>query len=392
MLSIYLKRILLSINSKDISLYIHWPYCLKKCPYCDFNSHARDNINHLKWLKAYLNELRYYANETSERVISSVFLGGGTPSLMKPSIIEKILDEIQSLWHCSKDMEVTAEANPSSSETQLFKDFRGAGINRLSIGVQSLNNQSLMFLGRLHNADDARKAIKAATKIFPRISFDLIYALPGQTPIAWKKELASAIKIAGEHLSLYQLTIEPGTEFHKKRIKVANEDIGAELYELTQEIMDAAGLPAYEISNHAKKGQESRHNLIYWQGGDYLGIGPGAHGRITNKYKTEMMHNYREPEMWLNLAITKKYGNQKRATLSKEERRDELVLMGLRLTEGISLVHFNSLTNQHLTKIIDKNRINTLADQGYLTLNGTVLKSTFKGRQRLNAVLKYLLT
>ena len=376
----------------EMGIYIHWPFCEKKCPYCDFNSHVRDNINHLKWLKAYLNELRYYASETSERVISSVFFGGGTPSLMKPSIIEKILDEIQSLWHCSKDMEVTAEANPSSSETQLFKDFRGAGINRLSIGVQSLNNQSLMFLGRLHNADDARKAIKAATKIFPRISFDLIYALPGQTPITWKKELASAIKIAEGHLSLYQLTIEPGTEFHKKRIKAANEDIGATLYELTQEIMDNAGLPAYEISNHAKKGQESRHNLIYWRGGDYLGIGPGAHGRITHAYKTEMMHNYREPEIWLNLAITKKYGQQKRAALSKEERRNELVLMGLRLIEGISLDHFNSLTNQHLTKIIDKNRITALADQGYLTLNNTVLKTTFAGRQRLNAVLTYLLT
>ena len=375
-----------------MGIYIHWPFCEKKCPYCDFNSHVRDNINHLKWLKAYLNELRYYASETSERVISSVFFGGGTPSLMKPSVIEKILGEIQSLWHCSKDMEVTAEANPSSSETQLFKDFRGAGINRLSIGVQSLNNQSLMFLGRLHNADDARKAIKAATKIFPRISFDLIYDLPGQTPITWKKELASAIKIAEGHLSLYQLTIEPGTEFHKKRIKAANEDIGAALYELTQEIMDNAGLPAYEISNHAKKGQESRHNLIYWRGGDYLGIGPGAHGRITHAYKTEMMHNYREPEIWLNLAITKKYGQQKRAALSKEERRNELVLMGLRLIEGISLDHFNSLTNQHLTKIIDKNRINALADQGYLTLNNTVLKTTAAGRQRLNAVLTYLLT
>jgi putative oxygen-independent coproporphyrinogen III oxidase len=376
----------------EMGIYIHWPFCEKKCPYCDFNSHVRDNINHLKWLKAYLNELRYYASETSERVISSVFFGGGTPSLMKPSVIEKILDEIQSLWHCSKDMEVTAEANPSSSETQLFKDFRGAGINRLSIGVQSLNNQSLMFLGRLHNADDARKAIKAATKIFPRISFDLIYALPGQTPITWKKELASAIKIAEGHLSLYQLTIEPGTEFHKKRIKAANEDIGATLYELTQEIIDNAGLPAYEISNHAKKGQESRHNLIYWRGGDYLGIGPGAHGRITHAYKTEVMHNYREPEIWLNLAITKKYGQQKRAALSKEERRNELVLMGLRLIEGISLDHFNSLTNQHLTKIIDKNRINALEDQGYLTLNNTVLKTTIAGRQRLNAVLKYLLT
>ncbi len=379
-------------SSQELGIYIHWPFCEKKCPYCDFNSHVQGNIDHLEWLKAYLNELRYYANETSDRVIKSVFFGGGTPSLMKTIIIEKILDEIQILWNLSKNVEITAEANPSSSESQLFKDFNLAGINRLSIGVQSFNNQSLKFLGRLHNADQAMNAITIARKIFPRFSFDLIYALPNQSATTWKKELLAAANIAGEHISLYQLTIEPGTEFYKKRITAANQIVGYDLYKLTQEIMDKAALPAYEISNHAKKGQESVHNLNYWQGGDYLGIGPGAHGRITKANKTEMMHNYRDPERWLNLALTKNTGGQKRSKLSNEERHDELVLMGLRLIKGISLDYYNSLTGKHLINILDQKKINFLINRGYLKINNGFLKATIEGRQRLNAVLSYLLT
>ncbi|MEE2998585.1 MAG: radical SAM family heme chaperone HemW [Pseudomonadota bacterium] len=379
-------------SSQELGIYIHWPFCEKKCPYCDFNSHVQGNIDHLEWLKAYLNELRYYANETSDRVIKSVFFGGGTPSLMKTIIIEKILDEIQILWNLSKNVEITAEANPSSSESQLFKDFNLAGINRLSIGVQSFNNQSLKFLGRLHNADQAKNAITIARKIFPRFSFDLIYALPNQSAATWKKELLAAANIAGEHISLYQLTIEPGTEFYKKRITAANQIVGYDLYKLTQEIMDKAALPAYEISNHAKKGQESVHNLNYWQGGDYLGIGPGAHGRITKANKTEMMHNYRDPERWLNLASTKNTGGQKRSKLSNEERHDELVLMGLRLIKGISLDYYNSLTGKHLINILDQKKINFLINRGFLKLNKGFLKATIEGRQRLNAVLSYLLT
>lgn len=379
-------------SSQELGIYIHWPFCEKKCPYCDFNSHVQGNIDHLEWLKAYLNELRYYANETSDRVIKSVFFGGGTPSLMKTIIIEKILDEIQILWNLSKNVEITAEANPSSSESQLFKDFNLAGINRLSIGVQSFNNQSLKFLGRLHNADQAKNAITIARKIFPRFSFDLIYALPNQSAATWKKELLAAANIAGEHISLYQLTIEPGTEFYKKRITAANQMVGYNLYKLTQEIMDKAALPAYEISNHAKKGQESVHNLNYWQGGDYLGIGPGAHGRITKANKTEMMHNYRDPERWLNLALTKNTGGQKRSKLSNEERHDELVLMGLRLIKGISLDYYNSLTGKHLINILDQKKINFLINRGFLKLNKGFLKATIEGRQRLNAVLSYLLT
>jgi oxygen-independent coproporphyrinogen-3 oxidase len=372
-------------------IYIHWPFCEKKCPYCDFNSHVRSNIDHRKWLAAYVNELRYYADETSERTVSSVFFGGGTPSLMRAEIIKSIVSEIQNLWQCADNLEITAEANPSSSEIQLYKDFQQAGINRLSIGVQSLNQQSLLFLGRLHSADEARSAVKAAAKIFKRYSFDLNYALPDQTPEKWKDELGEALQIAGSHLSLYQLTIEPGTKFHKDRVLAANEDTGTKLYELTQKILNAAGMPAYEISNHSAPGEQSRHNLVYWQGQDYLGIGPGAHGRLTHDFKSEMMHNYREPEKWLALATTKKSGRQKRATLTSEQRRNEIILMGLRLSEGVSSDHFRSLTNTPLLSLMNQNRLKILLDEGFLVYSGGALKATSSGRQRLNAILAYLL-
>ena len=375
-----------------LGIYIHWPFCEKKCPYCDFNSHVRDNINHSDWLNAYLNELKYYASKTPGRFITSVFFGGGTPTLMKASVIERILDEVQSLWHCSNNIEITAEANPSSSESKRFRDFKRAGINRLSIGVQSLRNQSLMFLGRLHTANNAISAINNAVSIFPRVSFDLIYALPGQTIKMWETELYEAIQLAAGHISLYQLTIEPGTEFYKNRISSASEVVGAKLYELTQEVMGEANLPAYEVSNHAKKGEESRHNLLYWTGVDYIGIGPGAHGRITQKYKTDMMHNYRDPEKWLHLSLTNNFGCQKRARLSDEQRRDELVLMGLRLVNGISLRQFKLLTNQHLLTMLNINKINILKDRGYLCMTNDCLKASPDGRQRLNSIVEYLLT
>ena len=372
-------------------IYIHWPFCAKKCPYCDFNSHVRDTIDHEKWLAAYLSELRHYANETSSRLVTSIFFGGGTPSLMNPATISAILDEIARLWPVSKTVEITAEANPSSSEAQLFKDFRNAGINRLSVGVQSFNDSALTFLGRLHGAGEAKQALEAASNTFVRYSFDLIYALPDQTPEIWRAELNDALKRAGDHLSLYQLTIEPGTEFHKTRITAADEDIGTELYEITQEMMDQAGLPAYEISNHARLGQESRHNLVYWRGQDYLGIGPGAHGRLSHNFTTEMMHNYREPEKWLDLATTKGSGQQKRAALSVEERRDEIVLMSLRLSEGLPADHFKTLTKTSLMGQLDQDRLDTLTNEGFLTFKDNVLKATPEGRQRLNAVLAHLL-
>ena len=378
--------------TSDLGIYIHWPFCEKKCPYCDFNSHVRDNIDYSQWLNAYLNELRYHADSTPERSINSIFFGGGTPSLIKPFIIEKIVDEICRLWHISKDIEITLEANPSSSETQVFRGFRGAGINRVSIGVQSLNNRSLKFLGRLHNASEAKKAVVAATKIFSQVSFDLIYALPEQSHLVWKKELNEAISLAAGHLSLYQLTIEPGTEFSKNRVKCQNEDDGATLYGLTQEIADKANLPAYEISNHAQKGQESRHNLAYWKSGDYLGIGPGAHGRVTNNFETTIMHNFREPEKWIDLAIKKHSGQQKQLVLDPKERRDEIILMGLRLTEGVSLSRFYSLTGQHLFEMINQEKFDRLSNEGLLCISNQYLKTTPAGRLRLNAIIAYLLT
>tara|TARA_B100000315_G_scaffold231608_1_gene243075 strand:- start:6671 stop:7819 length:1149 start_codon:yes stop_codon:yes gene_type:complete len=373
-------------------IYIHWPFCAKKCPYCDFNSHVQDAIDHDLWLKAYLRELRYYAAETSDRLVTSVFFGGGTPSLMKPQVIEDILAEIGRLWDCSEDFEITAEANPSSSETRLFQDFRQAGINRLSIGVQSFNDQALQFLGRLHDAAEARKAVESAAKIFDRLSFDLIYALPGQTPAEWQRALGEALTLAPDHLSLYQLTIEPGTVFHQDRVAAADEDIGTELYEITQGLMDHAGLPAYEISNHARETQESRHNLVYWRGQDYLGIGPGAHGRLTRDFQTEMIQNVREPGKWLELAQTKGLGQHKRTPITAEERRDEILLMGLRLTEGVSADHYHTLTGTDLASSLDQIRLQALENEGFITFRDNILKATPAGRQRLNAVLAHLLS
>jgi len=372
-------------------IYIHWPFCKKKCPYCDFNSHVQNNIDHDRWLTAYLNELKYHAKKTSNRVVSSVFFGGGTPSLMKAATIEKILNEVKLLWRCSETLEITAEANPSSAETQTFKDFQSAGINRLSIGVQSLNQKSLTFLGRQHSARDAKHAVCEASEIFSRVSFDLIYALPGQTPEVWEKELLDALKIASGHLSLYQLTIEPGTDFHKQRLCELPEDIGIELFELTQNIMHEANLPAYEISNHSIPGQECKHNLLYWRGEDYLGIGPGAHGRITHNFKTKLTQNYRDPEKWLMRATANNSGHQKCLNIRGKERRDEIVLMGLRLTSGISHDQFKLLTNSGLIEAIDGRKIKVLVDEGFLVLNREGLKATKSGRQRLNAVLTYLL-
>ena len=373
-------------------IYVHWPFCARKCPYCDFNSHVQDTINHGQWLKAYLNELRYYANDMPDRVVTSVFFGGGTPSLMKPQVIGEILTEIGRLWNCSEDLEITAEANPSSSETPLFQDFRQAGINRLSVGVQSFNDQALHFLGRLHNAADARQAIETAAKIFDRLSFDLIYALPDQTPANWRSELSEALKLAVDHVSLYQLTIEPGTAFHKDRIAAANEDIGIVLFEITQELLDQAGMPAYEISNHARKSQESRHNLVYWRGQDYLGIGPGAHCRLTRDDNTDMIQNVREPGKWLELARSRGLGQQKRTPLTSEERRNEIILMSLRLSEGLSSEHYRRLTNSDLALSLDQYRLQDLENEGFITFQDNILKAAPAGRQRLNAVLAHLLS
>ena len=310
---------------------------------------------------------------------------------MKAATIERLLNEVRLLWRCAETLEITAEANPSSLEIQTFKDFQSAGINRLSIGVQSLNQKNLLFLGRQHSVNEAKKAVYEASKIFSRVSFDLIYALPDQTAIAWEKELLDALKMASGHLSLYQLTIEPGTDFYKQRLCGPAEDVAIELFELTQDIVHTANLPAYEISNHSIPGQECRHNLLYWKGHDYLGIGPGAHGRVTHKLKTKLIQNYHDPEKWLKLAITNNSGQQKCINILDEERRDEIILMGLRLTSGISDNQFRILTNKSLMEVLDGQKINFLVNAGFLIFDHKWLRATQSGRQRLNAVLTYLL-
>ena len=290
-------------GADTLALYVHWPFCLAKCPYCDFNSHVRAEIDEARWRAALLREIDATAEETSGRVLTSVFFGGGTPSLMAPATVAAILERAGSHWPAADGLEVTIEANPGAAETGRLADFRAAGVNRVSIGVQSFDDDALRFLGRVHDADAARAAIERAAALFPRYSFDLIYARPGQSVAAWTAELAGALSLAGEHLSLYQLTIEPGTAFHARARRgealAAKEEPAAALFEATQEMLDAAGLPAYEISNHARPGGECRHNLTYWRYGDYAGVGPGAHGRLTVDGARIATQRIRAPEAWL---------------------------------------------------------------------------------------------
>ncbi len=377
-------------------IYIHWPFCESKCPYCDFNSHVAADIDAVAWRDAYLKELDYYKAETSDRQVSSIFFGGGTPTLMPPEVMASVIGHIKANWPVAADLEITAEANPSSAEISVFEQFLEAGVNRLSIGVQSFRDEDLVFLGRPHTAADGRKAIEAASKLFDRWSFDLIYARPGQSAEDWRQELNEALDYAPTHLSVYQLTIEPGTDFHRRRVAAADEDIGTELFESTQEILDQAGLTGYEISNHAAPGQACRHNLVYWQGDDYLGIGPGAHGRLTaspggNSSYTETIQAFRDPSQWLARVKEVGSGVQKRLKLIPEERRDELISMGLRLREGISAGQFKHLTGANLSDQFDAGMIKRLTEAGFLEMTGSGLRTTPAGRLRLNAVIAALL-
>jgi oxygen-independent coproporphyrinogen-3 oxidase len=311
--------------TRPFGLYIHWPFCVSKCPYCDFNSHVSNTVDHDQWRTAFVQELDRVFAESKGHRISSIFFGGGTPSLMQAQTVEAILDRAQALWGFTDGVEITLEANPTTVESHTFRDFRQAGVNRLSIGIQSLEEEVLKFLGRAHNMSEARTALELAAKSFDRYSFDLIYARPDQTLAGWEAELREALTLSAGHLSLYQLTIEPGTDFHKRGIAPIDEDLGADMYDLTQEIMEEAGLPAYEISNHAKPGQESRHNLVYWQGDEYIGLGPGAHSRFQN----QAIHQIYKPDLWLKAIAEKQSGEQKRRALKTDERIIELILMGM---------------------------------------------------------------
>jgi oxygen-independent coproporphyrinogen-3 oxidase len=371
------------------AVYVHWPFCLAKCPYCDFNSHVRQSaIDEERFAAAFAREIRYAASITPGRTVTSVFLGGGTPSLMKPETVGAVLDAIGGAWAVSPDAEVTLEANPTSVEAERFRGYKAAGVNRLSIGVQALNDGDLSRLGRKHSVAEALAAVEIARTTFERYSFDLIYARPNQTPEAWAAELRQAIGYAAEHLSLYQLTIEPGTWFEKLhaagRLTVPDPEAGRILYDLTQEICGAAGMPAYEISNHARPGAESRHNLVYWRYGEYVGIGPGAHGRVVSAEGRIATATERNPETWLERVENYGHGLTEFTTLSAEETADEFLLMGLRLREGIDPERYRAFAGRRL----DSRRVSDLVGDGLIAGHlGARIAVTPSGFPVLDAVV-----
>jgi len=374
-----------------LALYIHWPFCLSKCPYCDFNSHEAGLIDQGGWRRAYLNRLNDLAERTEGRVVETVFFGGGTPSLMEAGTVAALLNQVHRLWPVAPNLEVTLEANPTTAEGGKFSDFASAGVNRLSIGVQSLDDQALKFLGRAHNANEASNAIRLAAKTFERFSFDLIYALPGQGQADWADQMAKALTFEPEHLSVYQLTVEPGTGFHKTKVAEVEEDLGAKLYDQTQESLSSAGLPAYEISNHARAGGECRHNLIYWNGGDYLGIGPGAHGRITLDGTVHATQEIPNPTSWLK-AMRSEAGPEVRCqALSAEERAEELLMMGLRTIWGVDAKSFETKTGLSLAERLSPTGLETLQAENLITWDGQILKTTNQGRPLLNGILAALI-
>lgn len=368
-------------------LYIHWPFCEAKCPYCDFNSHVSRQIDQKAWRDAYLTELARTAQETQDRVLGSVFFGGGTPSLMDPDVVADVISEIRRLWPTANDLEITLEANPGSVEAGRFNAYRQGGVNRISMGVQALNDADLKRLGRIHSTAEAMTAFDIARSAFERVSFDLIYARQGQTLKDWESELRQALDMAVDHLSLYQLTIEQGTAFGDrynagKLRDLPDEDLSADLYAMTQDICGAAGMPSYEVSNHARDGAQSRHNLIYWRYGDYAGIGPGAHGRVTIRDTRWATEAYSNPTRWLS-SVTTANTEKPRAALTREDQAQEFLLMGLRLKEGISLSRYAEINGQPLSDrtlqdLVDlkmikhtKDRI-IVSNQGFIVLNAVI--------------------
>jgi oxygen-independent coproporphyrinogen-3 oxidase len=371
------------------AVYVHWPFCAAKCPYCDFNSHVRhQQVDQARFAEAFATEIATTADRTGRREVASIFLGGGTPSLMEPATVGKVLDAVGRHWNVAADAEITMEANPSSVEAERFRGYRAAGVNRVSLGVQALDDRELRFLGRLHNVEEAYRAIEIARATFPRLSFDLIYARPGQTPEAWAAELKQAIARAADHLSLYQLTIEEGTPFANLyaagKLKVPDPDQAADLYAVTQEICDAAGMPAYEVSNHARPGAECRHNLVYWRYGEYAGIGPGAHGRLRLHDGRHATSTERLPEAWLARVETRGDGLVVDDILTQEEEGDEMLLMGLRLADGIDVARYQRLAGRAL----DPAQVADLVAHGMVerTLAGRV-RATRAGFFVLDAVV-----
>jgi putative oxygen-independent coproporphyrinogen III oxidase len=373
-------------------VYVHWPFCAAKCPYCDFNSHVRTAIDEDGWVDGILSELDWVAaNQTSCPVVETIFFGGGTPSLMSGRATGRILSKIAALWPMANDPEITLEANPASADAARFADYRAAGINRVSLGVQALNDTDLKRLGRLHDVAEAKAALKMAMGLFDRVSLDLIYARPDQTDAHWRSELKEALSFGTEHLSLYQLTIEPETPYallHRNgSLKIPDDDLAAGLYETTQELTEAAGVPAYEISNHARPGAESRHNLIYWRYGDYAGVGPGAHGRVNLNGSRTASAAIKLPERWRDTVQKNAHGFADLTPIDDDDAAREHLLMNLRLAEGLDLAAYE----QRWGTRPDAEKIAAMIAQGFLTRQNDTLTATPAGRLLLNRVIAALL-
>jgi oxygen-independent coproporphyrinogen-3 oxidase len=382
-------------DHRGFGLYVHWPFCLSKCPYCDFNSHVRERIDQRRWRDALLRELEHYAGQTGGRTLTSLFFGGGTPSLMEPETARAIIDAMRKHWAVAPDVEITLEANPTSIEAGKFRAFREVGINRISIGVQALDDRALAFLGRQHSAGQAIRALEIGRATFDRMSFDLIYARPEQTLEEWRRELESALGLAGGHISLYQLTIETGTAFEQRfargDFRLPDDEAQAALFDWTAARLAEAGLPGYEISNHARPGEESRHNLTYWRYGDYVGIGPGAHGRITAAGRKFATRQHRAPEAWLDAVERGGHATRQRDEIAPGERLNEMTMMGLRLAEGIPLERFPVESGLPFDRALDPEKLARLVEGGFLSVEEGRLRATAVGRARLNAVLGALL-
>ncbi|MTI18522.1 coproporphyrinogen III oxidase [Rhodobacteraceae bacterium RKSG542] len=376
-------------------IYVHWPFCLAKCPYCDFNSHVRHQpVSQQAYADALIKELSWFAEQTKGREVGSIFFGGGTPSLMEPQTVAAIIDAIADKWSLAPSAEISMEANPTSVEANRFAGYRAAGVNRLSVGIQALNDRDLKILGRQHNVAEAIRAVETARKTFPQISFDLIYARPEQTLEGWREEINLAIDLAADHLSMYQLTIEEGTMFHRLyaagKMDILDPDKAADLYDLTQEITAQRGLPAYEVSNHAAPGSECKHNLVYWRYGDYVGVGPGAHGRITREDGSKLATSMeKHPETWMGLVDSAGIGVTESFDLTTEEQGDEMLLMGLRLVEGLDVPRYEALSG----RTFNQRRLSQLQENGMVEwIGNTRLRATPQGMCLLNAVLGELVS
>lgn len=389
-----------SVLENELALYVHWPFCVSKCPYCDFNSHVVEYVDHEIWRDALLTELAFEAERNPNAKLQSIFFGGGTPSLMDPSTTEAVIKNAKAYWSSHDDVEITLEANPGTVDADRFAAFREAGVNRLSLGVQSLNDEQLTFLGRRHSAAEARRAVETAGAIFERLSFDLIYARPDQTCEQWQRELSDALDLlsgaGGGHLSCYQLTIEDNTPFKagyaRGAFDLPDEDGGSDLFDLTQDILRAADMPAYEVSNHAKDGDACRHNIHVWQGGAYAGIGPGAHGRLHLKDGALATQRLKPPQQWLKRITEQGQGSQSETIIQPRDRAIEMVMTGLRLTAGVDLARLERMTGLKAYDIVSESNAKALESEGLIELSTQGLRTTARGRLVLNSVIEALLT